>query len=676
MKLPLNGRWQVNQSSDKGLGLFTTRNIDFDQQGYLSLSSRTIALIDEDNDADFEVPVSSYAPGGKISKVFTTGGGPFTIDINAIPISASEDGLANQPDGSNFSGGTMFNEQWALTESNDIHSYDGSSWTDQSVTLSTLLPHPPIEMKSNRTLLVPNGNVVKQFSTAYAETTNLTLPAGTKVAALAYNRALVGLVTWNEDGQEAWFYVWDGATTAANYSYNMGSSRAFFVAPYQDGFAFLTGTGELLSWSGAMGKLAGLPSSYRTAELGDIDDTLEVAHSSAVLVERGRILFNISSVCASKNSDQSRYNIFQPSGIWCYDPQVGLYHRNAPSGTKMVTETVPTADVNTTTNVITSTATVPETGTETVYVTSGTVIGGISINVVYYIIKASANTFKLALTRADAVAGTAIDLTGTGNDTQYFIWFPQSDFGQSAVDGIGGMLVRTGSAEANTSAAFFSIFDRHAFGFGSLNQRSVAASMDRFGIVMDRGENRGYVVTQKMFSPSIADTWQKLIVKARGLETEHDKVIVKFRNEEDTAMPVIARSDATKGTWVDANTFTTAADLSDVQVGYEVEFILGAGSGYLAHISSLSEDAGTWTVNIDEDIRNISASDTCYFVVDNWAKMQDSKGNSAMSSATSIDHSEFPISKQSKWIQFKIELRGRGVQIEELELINEPYQKN
>ena len=37
---------------------------------------------------------------------------------------------------------------------------------------------------------------------------------------------------------------------------------------------------------------------------------------------------------------------------------------------------------------------------------------------VYYVIKVDANTIKLATNSANATAGTAIDLTGTGNNAQ------------------------------------------------------------------------------------------------------------------------------------------------------------------------------------------------------------------------------------------------------------------
>ena len=51
----------------------------------------------------------------------------------------------------------------------------------------------------------------------------------------------------------------------------------------------------------------------------------------------------------------------------------------------------------------------------------GTSITGLTSGTTYYVIRVDANTIKLATSSANATAGTAIDLTGTGNNAQYLI---------------------------------------------------------------------------------------------------------------------------------------------------------------------------------------------------------------------------------------------------------------
>lgn len=80
--------------------------------------------------------------------------------------------------------------------------------------------------------------------------------------------------------------------------------------------------------------------------------------------------------------------------------------------------TFTTSNVNTTSDVITlsSTSDYP-TGTPVVITSTSAVPGGLTADTVYYVIKTSGTTIKLATTAANAAAGTAIDITSTGSGT-------------------------------------------------------------------------------------------------------------------------------------------------------------------------------------------------------------------------------------------------------------------
>jgi hypothetical protein len=84
--------------------------------------------------------------------------------------------------------------------------------------------------------------------------------------------------------------------------------------------------------------------------------------------------------------------------------------------------TIATSAVTTAADTITYTAHGLATGDQVKYykVGAGTAITGLTDATVYYAIVVDANTFKVATTAANATAGTAIDLTGTGNNAQYF----------------------------------------------------------------------------------------------------------------------------------------------------------------------------------------------------------------------------------------------------------------
>lgn len=84
-----------------------------------------------------------------------------------------------------------------------------------------------------------------------------------------------------------------------------------------------------------------------------------------------------------------------------------------------------TADASTDVCTWTSTANIPSnvlTGTRVQLTTTTTLPGGLAIATNYYVIKVSDTTFKLATTYANAVAGTAINITDAGTGTHTVTW--------------------------------------------------------------------------------------------------------------------------------------------------------------------------------------------------------------------------------------------------------------
>lgn len=79
-----------------------------------------------------------------------------------------------------------------------------------------------------------------------------------------------------------------------------------------------------------------------------------------------------------------------------------------------------TSDVNTSTDTITETSHNYYTGLVGQFTTTGSAPGGISATTDYYIIKVNANSYKIATTKANAEAGTAVNITSTGSGTHTF----------------------------------------------------------------------------------------------------------------------------------------------------------------------------------------------------------------------------------------------------------------
>jgi microcystin-dependent protein len=106
------------------------------------------------------------------------------------------------------------------------------------------------------------------------------------------------------------------------------------------------------------------------------------------------------------------------------------YRYQTPRGRGGVTnKTFATTDVNITDNILTiNSHDFKRTGFRVRFSTTGTLPGGLAINTTYYVIVLTSNTIKVATTRANALAGTAIDITTIGTGTHTIVQFEGPDF--------------------------------------------------------------------------------------------------------------------------------------------------------------------------------------------------------------------------------------------------------
>lgn len=682
IKLPArpDGQWTVRQNSDKLPDLIATRNLTFDKEGYLRLSKPVISYYSDGDDADFGLPIY-MVPVVAGTFAVCTNEAIFNLDmVNSSKggyLEVAENTSTGIPKTSTsypeIPGAVVFNKLLHYTTEADVYSRDSNSltsdWTDRNVSAQLATNrHPLANFTSNDALAVGDGNEVEQFTTAYATETKLTISANVSVTGMAYNNGYLGITTTDFSGNgQGMFIVWDGKTTAANYSNAIGCNTCTSPIPYRGSFAFLTGNGELLYWTPNQLQVLGQFPSYYNGSSWYTKNADCNRHESAYS-EGEVIYFNVDSTFSGDSVDGENFTPEQPGGIWCYDPAVGLYHRHAPTATKAVVDVVATGDVDTSDDEITVTASYPS-GTPVRYSSGGgTALAGLVDGVVYYTIYVDATTIQLASSYTNALAGTEIDLTGTGNNDQTLQFYPKPDFGQSYLTGQQGYV----QVMEETTRTGGGIYYQGLF-YGSNCSQKTTTPVKAGGFVLKDTENRGYFVTAKFMSQGLQDTWQKLYIKHNPLVSDLNKIAVKYRTSGNDTH--IVKSTRTSGTitWTYDDTFTTTdTQWANVEVGDEVEIIEGAGSGYLLHVSSITEDGGTYTVVLDESVKNIVATDTGRAVVSRWtlAKTLDSS-----TPQNEDGYSEISIGKNSKSIQFKIELRGEDVEIEELLVAHEPFKK-
>lgn len=673
IKIPTNSKdfTQTNRSDQDG-NIWYTKNINFDEKGYIKLSSRAVSLVSDDTtnggNANFGYPYSIGRRTLNGDFYIVTSDYVLTLGMASTGITISNDGLgATIPVGSVNNRGTWWLNKFHVTTNTSMKSKDGvtGTWASTGVTLTAGYPHPLEVFRNKLQLAVGDKNTVQLFTTGYAAgTATLTLPIDYNVTGLAYQNQKMAVATQLDTSvsgqyQDAFLFVWDGATVSANAGYGVGSDAIIQVVAYKSSWALLTRNGKLLYFNGGgFETLATFPFFFKkyyvdaASMIGDI-----------MTVSGDLIYLNIPADITYTGIKQERFLQNFNGGILCYDPSIGVYHRYSSSMSHLYPVQSGSASINATTDLITATSgTLPETGNPVMYTSDiSNQIGGLVVGTVYYMIRVSPTTFRLATTRSNAVNGIYIDLTSTGAAGATFLALDLVDYGTDKT-------IIT-NAVGFVGAKNF-MYDHLIFG-GYASDFATTSLFKYLNVTIPNFSNRGYFVTPSLNSNSVEDNIIKFTTKYKPLNT-NDQIIIKAKAGDVIGLPVTTEQRGITCTWTSSTVFTTTANLSEVSTYLsdstkecEVEIMNGAGAGQMAQISTISLNSGTYTITLAEEIEGAASGRKCGVIIDNWKKLD------TITSADTLGYKETTYNIPSKWTKFKFELRGVETTIEEVQFNNQ-----
>jgi len=678
MRIPIEKKWSQYNNSDLFGTLSASRNINLDEEGYLKLSSRTFSILSPDADADFGLPIAiGRSDDGDFEVV--TEDQAFEVNINSAYTSLS---AVQDTDGTGEYGlattswGTFWQNRWYVTSNSNLgyKTISTGDWqTNNLYSLTAGKTHALEVFRNRNTLCITDGNIVQQINTSHAESTlaQLTLPTDFEAVGLAYANARMGVITRLDStvegqGQDAYFFVWDGVSASANQGEPVGSDACVGIVSYKGTWIILTRTGQLRMWNGGgFQDIGAFPFYYKGTIWGGFLN--KVGKGVNMWVEGDVVYINAQFEMSDYGRKQEQYLPYCPSGIWCFDPAVGLYHKYSPTLSNMELLTVGSINIDTSTDLFTiSSGNIPETGGVMRYLaaTSSNVVGGLTLRDDYYVIKVSSTTFRLATTRENAIVGEYINLTSVGGTNHYFLAMNVLDYGASIASDAAGIAL-TGKTTL--------VYDHMLFGTQLMDYDSTTA-LEQLNITVPEAEARGYFVTRAFQSDVINDTHQKLTVKHRPL-TGNDVIVVKSKDRDIVGLPVSTKQNGKTATWVSRNEFYTDADLSDVvdalaeNVEVECEIIAGAGAGQLVKVESVVAESGTYYVLLSEDVIGASTNRNLHAQFDNY------KQHAIITADTQNDRGYFesPVTGATKWIKYKIELRGVNTTIESIDVQHVPH---
>ncbi len=228
-----------------------------------------------------------------------------------------------------------------------------------------------------------------------------------------------------------------------------------------------------------------------------------------------------------------------------------------------------------------------------------------------------------------------------------------TDFGQNRLSSVGAL------AEVNIYSS--SSTGKPTLICGATYFTNASSTTDGIFIdePLDTVQKYGYFITSWFMSGNLKDAWQKLALKYRQLLSETDKIVTKYRTRELASTEISI-------TWVDTLTFTTTTDIS-TKTGYEVEVLQGTGSGKCAHIVSVTNNAGTYTVVVDDTFTGVTTG-TAKARVENWKKALVISDQTTEADMRNID------TPASMRIQVKVCMQFTGEdEVYELAIINAPH---
>lgn len=231
-----------------------------------------------------------------------------------------------------------------------------------------------------------------------------------------------------------------------------------------------------------------------------------------------------------------------------------------------------------------------------------------------------------------------------------------TDYGQNRVVGVGALKINNMSG--NNSAGRATLLAGISY--------YTTATATKNGIFIDspvdpnsniEGQKRGYLVTTWFYASELVELWNKISEVHRLFLNSTDKIIFKYRLKEEA--PIEATI-----TWAGDRVFTTTTDVSayamtatgfDGSTGGEVEILQGQGGGGCFHITTVVNNAGTYTVSLDNSVLpSGSPSGTAKARFQKWIKIKPEI------SGQEDQYSQRDIGKASTRLQIKMEMEFTG----------------
>jgi hypothetical protein len=649
MKIPSNNRWtQLNEGEVTGI-LNETTNMSFDTVGQAKLSKKPVAIMSSADDGDFGYVVSIVYFDGAYTvvtddSIFQGGisGNAFTKETSFTPgTTLASDAI-------------VFDSKLIVTTNNNFESWTGTgSGTPTLGSLTNNVPHPMCIFDSQPTfkLAIGNGRSVNTYNTSFtANSTVLTLPTDFVVTTLRYRNGFLYVGTKNINGGDARIFIWNGSGSNAQYECPVGAEWVFSMTEYGQSVAAIVSSGQLIQVTGSSYQpLGALPvfADPNAVWQGASGFTL-----TGKVFNRGMVTIGDSIYMNIDGNIESGYVPKMKSGIWVFDPQVGLYHRSSSSTDKRVLDTAFTVADNTVTTGATHNLL---TGDGVTFKDIGG-INGIDTNALYFVTVISPTTFKLSLSRDDLANGRYIDISGTRTSAS-LLYYPNTDNG--ALAGVtAGAIMPTSFNESPIA-----LLETEVLWGSVLDDQNTVGSNARYVLnVFSNNNNQSSLITQRIPTGAITQTWKDLYTFLDGIVTTTDSISVKVQTSFKQPSQVF------EGVWLNAKTINSISPKFNsaylgIRIGDEIRVTDGSGRGKTATVVGISSSSSVVSIEVYEEIGDPGKNARFYFT--NFHKI----GKYGVSNKEKeVIQTKLLEENKSPWIKIKLDIIGADIAVNMFDL--------
>jgi len=329
---------QPNRSDSLG-DIFMSYGIDFDK-GRIEVSSQVKKLVNNDDNATF----SGYAGsiGAYSDKIFAVSDKAFSASINTPLGTWSEETAGSEPNsGNTVMDSTLFDELFLVSESTDIKAYNGTTWSSwwQGTTGQLALVsgdrHIIWTGSDGNLYIVDSAQKVYKVTPggAVSKTGNGTLDFSATqyeitCAVTASTRSWIGTV--DTLGENAVVVEWDMSPSAstANKLHKINAKAVRCIAIWNDVPVVVLSTGKVKYFNGVSFVDFNIPVEFPVPDGYELASDDEFIHPNGWAIIDDMPHFLVAGrVSGTDGAENGAY--YLPSGVWCLDPSIGLYHRFA-----------------------------------------------------------------------------------------------------------------------------------------------------------------------------------------------------------------------------------------------------------------------------------------------------------------------------------------------------------